>query len=393
MIRTLNPTLAIRQTIGYFGVMIAIGFYIACLGPTLPNLASNTGSSLEQISILFSARAFGYLLGSLTIGQLYDRVAGHRMLALIMILAGGMMALVPVLSTLWILALVLLVLGIGEGGVDVGSNTLLVWVHGKKVGPFMNALHFFFGLGAFLSPVIIAQTLLLSGDIKLGYWLLAIYALPVAAWFLRTPAPAGAQSKPDQNNPVLNVGLLVWIAVFFFLYVSAEASFGGWIFTYATAAGLGDANSAAYLTSVFWAAFTAGRLLGIPLATRLKPSSMILSDLFGCLVGMSILIIWSESVPALWIGSVLVGISMASLFPTMLVLAERRMQLTGRVTRWFFVGAGLGGMFLPWVIGQFFVSWGPQVTLYFILADLLLVLGVSLLILRYPKLNSLASPA
>ena len=35
-------------------------------------------------------------------------------------------------------------------------NPLLVWVHGDEVGPAMNGLHFFFGVGAFLSPIIIA---------------------------------------------------------------------------------------------------------------------------------------------------------------------------------------------------------------------------------------------
>ena len=49
-------------------------------------------------------------------------------------------------------------MGVAEGALDVGGNTLLIWVHRHKVGPFMNGLHFFFGAGAFLSPIIIAQT-------------------------------------------------------------------------------------------------------------------------------------------------------------------------------------------------------------------------------------------
>ena len=50
--------------------------------------------------------------------------------------------------------------------------------------------------------------------------------------------------------------------------------------------------------------------------------------------------------------------------------AVRRMRITGRVTGWFFVGASVGGMTLPWVIGQFFESVGPRATIVILLIDL-----------------------
>jgi fucose permease len=86
-----------------------------------------------------------------------------------------------------------------------------------------------------------------------------------------------------------------------------------------------------------------------------------------------------------WIGTIGMGLFLASLFPTMLVLAERRMRLTGGITRWFFVGTGLGGMFLPWLIGQLFVPVGPQVMLWLILFDLLFVLIIAIGIVHQPR--------
>jgi len=38
----------------------------------------------------------------------------------------------------------------------------------------MNALHFFFGVGAFVSPIIVAQAILMTGDITWAYWVLAL---------------------------------------------------------------------------------------------------------------------------------------------------------------------------------------------------------------------------
>lgn len=74
---------------------------------------------------------------------------------------------------------------------------------------------------------------------------------------------------------------------------------------------------------------------------------------------------------------------MTSVFPTVLTLAERRRAITGKVTSVFFVGASLGGMTLPWLIGQLFTAIGPQTTMLAILIDLVLALLMLTALLRY----------
>ena len=37
-----------KQSIGYFGAFIALGMGMAVLGPSLPRLAENTGSTISQ---------------------------------------------------------------------------------------------------------------------------------------------------------------------------------------------------------------------------------------------------------------------------------------------------------------------------------------------------------
>ena len=383
--RHLLRSLPVRQTIGYFGIYIGLGLFIASLGPTLPELAKNTGSHLDEISILFIARALGYLLGSLRIGKAYDRLPGHVLLAVVLLVIGGMLFLSPIISQLWLLAIVMLIFGVGEGGVDVGGNTLLMWVHGRKVGPFMNGLHFFFGVGAFITPILFAQTILYSGGIILGYWIVALYTIPLALWLIRTPAPPPPTRTEEEMKVPTDVLLVVLISAFYLFYVAAEASFGGWIFTYTKAMGLGGPSNAAYLTSAFWGALTAGRLLGIPIASRYRPRTILIVDMIGCLFSVGVILIWPSSLVAIWVGTIGLGFSMASLFPTMLLVAGRRMTLIGNVTRWFFVGAGLGGMILPWVIGQVFEDFGPQITMILIAFDLLLTLLIIIPIVRYPR--------
>lgn len=382
--RTSFRSLAFRQTLAYYAAFIALGLYLASLGPTLPSLAKHTDAHLDQISILFAARSLGYLLGSMGIGKAYDRIPGHVLLAIILLGMGAMMALSPLIHLLWLLVLVMLILGIGEGGLDVGGNILLLMVHKRNVGSLMNGLHFFFGVGAFLSPIIFAQALLISGDVNVGYWALALYALPVALWILRTPSPVLLTKNRDRTTESINIALISLVSLFFFLYVGAEASFGGWIFTYSVSMKLGEPATAAYLTSAFWGALTAGRLLAIPIALRFRPGRIIMIDLLISLICMGIIRVFDESILAIWVATIGMGLAMASIFPTTLIVAEHRMRLSGEVSRWFFVGVGLGGMFLPWVIGQLFEGLGPQITTFFIAIDLSLALIVFYFILRYP---------
>ena len=367
----------ISKTIGYYGTFVVFGMLMASLGPTLPGLTENTQSQLSQISYLFTARSLGYLLGSLYVGRWYDRVAGHHVLVSALLLIGGMAFLVPLIPLLWLLVVVMLFMGIGEGGIDVGPNTLLIWLYQDKVGPYMNGLHFFYGIGAFMSPLIIAWVILVSGDITWGYWILALLVIPVALWVIRLPSPERVRKDEDSQTGRVNYVLVILVAAFLFLLVGAEGGYAGWIYTFAVSQlNLSGVGAAAYLNSAFWGALTAGRLLSIPLATRVRPRTILLVDLIGCLVSMAVVFLWTDSILAVWIGTLGFGLFMASTFPTTLILAERRMPVTGQITGYFFVGVGAGAMFVPWLIGQLFESVGPQVLVYILLVDLLLAVGV-----------------
>ncbi|NJN94713.1 MAG: MFS transporter [Anaerolineales bacterium] len=145
------------KTAAYYLAFVALGLTSATLGPTLPNLAEHTRSNLREISYLFTARSLGYLIGSFLGGRLFDRKPGHPVMALMLVGMVAALVVIPLIPALWLLIAVMLFLGLVEGAVDVGGNTLLVWVHRHRVGPYMNGLHFFFGVGAFLSPLIVAQ--------------------------------------------------------------------------------------------------------------------------------------------------------------------------------------------------------------------------------------------
>jgi len=367
----------LSTTLAYYLAFVMLGLVAISLGPAIPSLAEQTRSGLSQISFIFTARAVGGLLGSFWLSRWYDRLPGHHLMALWLSLTALTLALIPLMGQLWLLLVVIVVLGMVEGTLHAGGNTLLVWVHGARVGPYMNGMHFFFGIGALLSPLIVAQIMLLTGDIRGPYWLLALLILPAIIWLARLPSPAspagstGSRSKPPVSRLVLGLFIL-----FFFLYVGLEVTYSGWIYTYTLTKGLAGESTAAYLISAFWGAITLSRLLNVALAIRFRPQAVLYVDLGGALLCAGLMLFWSDSLSVLWLGTIGLGLFLASVFSTVIALAERRMPISGRTTGRFLVGASLGAMCLPWLVGQLFEPVGPSVLMVTIAAALLAALGV-----------------
>lgn len=388
----LDRSARLTRTATYYLAFIILGLGAAIIGPTVDSLAEQVGVTVGTISSLFAARSITYLAGSLLSGKLFDRLPTHGLMAAVLILMAGMFFVAPLTPWFVVLVLVFAALGWAEATLDLGGNLSLMWVHGHDVGPYMNGLHFFFGLGAFLAPLFVAWSLRQFGGITWAYWVMGGLAIPPALWLMRQSSPRLAEPvETGTTGSVTQAGFVALIAVFYFLYVGAEVGFGGWIYTYAISQPgipqIGQmAELAAYLTSAFWGAFTAGRLVAIPLAARWRARTLLLVDLFGALGSVGLILLFPTSWVAIWTGAIGLGLSLASVFPTVMAFAERRMVINGAVARWFFVGAGLGGTVLPWAIGRLIEPRGPMVIMTAIFLDLCLVLIVFLLMMaRAPK--------
>jgi len=362
------------QTAGYYAAFIVLGLTTASFGPSLPYIAEQTHTQLAQVSSLLALRSLGYLLGSFRGGRLYDQRPGHPVILTVLISLALALALIPAIPFILPMGIVLLVVGLAEGALDVGGNTLLMWAHGSHVGPFMNGLHFFFGVGAFLSPILVVQAILLTGSYGAAYWAIAVLMLPVAFAFTRISSPVRKVQTADEVQKPANPRLVFLMVAFFFLYVGAESSFGTWAYTYATRLNLANQTIAAYITSAFWGALTVGRLLAVPISIRLSPRPILWIDLSGCAISLALMVLFPGSSLIFWIGATLLGLSMASIFPMALSLAEKRLQISGKITGWFFVGASLGGMVVAWAIGQVIEPVGPPVVMWIISGDIFLAI-------------------
>jgi len=335
---------------------ISLGLGTATLGPMLPFLADNASVSLGQISFLFSADSLGYMLGSAGGGRLFDRFDGHKL----MMLAISMMVIISILIPLTLVYILLLfvmfLFGLSKGLLDIGANVNLLWTFKSNVSPYLNGLHFSFGVGAFLAPLVINLIMSLFGEvITWPYWILAVLFLPglIGLWWLKSPKNPDHEAHKKNNQP-LDIQLILLMILLFFIYVGVEGGFSGWIFTYATELNIVGESAAAYITSLFWGALTLGRLLSMLIAKMTKPSKILLGNFILAIMALGLVIIWPKNQTILWIVSAGLGLSLSSIFPTLLALGEARMKITGTVTGLFFLGSSLGGMLVPMLLGQIF---------------------------------------
>jgi FHS family Na+ dependent glucose MFS transporter 1 len=366
------------QTGGYFAGHVVLGLVSASLGPTLPALAGQLACVPEQLGSLFTARGLGYLIGALASGRAYDRRPAHPLLVLAIAGLAACMSLVPLMSSREALLLLMLVLGGAQGLLDVGNNTMLVRVHGERVAPYMNALHGAYGVGAIVSPFVIDA----AGTLGWAYASLALASLPVAVWFslIASPAATAAPAAASHDRPMDHRSVrLLWFVLLFAFCQGVESGFSGWLFVLAQQLGFSE-SAAARLLSGFWAAFTGGRMLGVVIATRVRPKHMLAADFMGAVVGVVVVLSVTNPI-GLWAGSLLLGLALASVFPASMALAGESLALTGAVTRWIFVGASLGTITMPWLIGLSF-GLGPLAPLSLVLVNLACACVMLLVIVR-----------
>jgi fucose permease len=62
----------------------------------------------------------------------------------------------------------------------------------------------------------------------------------------------------------------------------------------------------------------------------------------------------------LYVATLLLAIGVSPIYASMVAFAESRLRFTGRATSLLLGGAGIGGMALPWVMGQVFDRTGSK---------------------------------
>jgi fucose permease len=158
-------------------------------------------------------------------------------------------------------------------------------------------------------------------------------------------------SSSSKIRPLRIILIVSSLALFLLLHDGTESGFGAYLHSYASLHLNFLKDIAAYLNSAFWASFAFGRLVGIPLSTKFSSFQMIFIDLIGCISSLVLLWVFNKSSIILWIGSILFGLFIASIYPSTISYTEEHITLTGKRMPILAAGGSAGGAVIPLLIG------------------------------------------
>jgi fucose permease len=349
----------------YLVSFVVLGCALSVAGPALSHLRDRVGTDDGGISLVFVGSSSGYMIGSFLGGRGLDRGRGHQTWAACMMMSVATIVVISQISDLVPLVSAFVVLGVVCGVGDVSGNTLVVWSRPESPGAALNALHLFFALGALSAPLLTNRAIAWSDSLWPVAVPLALLTVVCCYVLLSTPAPmksrSAAHSHDDTAAASVRRGQLAVVGLFFFVYVALEVGFANWIHSYVEQIGYGDADTATGVTATFWVGFSVGRVVSIWLARRFSAGWMLVASMSVALASSAVLVAVNGGNVGLWIVTFLFGVSIAPQFASMISYAEAHLALSGAATSVFIGAAGLGGLVMPWTVGQLFDAHGPGV--------------------------------
>lgn len=325
-----------------FAAFFLLGAQQAMYGPSLPQFRAKFGLGVDQVSAVVSAQFLGAFIAIVVSGVLIRRLGYRRVLVAGSLgVAVGLVA-VGVVTQWWQVVASAFVAGLGFGLLNLAFNLLLALSFRPNAAPALNLLNAVFGVGAMVSPLLVARFeprlatpfVILAGVALALLMLVSVLNVPRAVAAARSAAPAV-------------LGLLGLFVLLYFFYVATEAGVANFQTEHLTPHF--GAATAARLQSLFWAAITLGRLLATPLSVWIRPPVMVLGS---TILAMLTLLFAGNVVAAPYLYAA-VGLFLAPVFGTALAwLTEVFPQRAEQYTPIVVAAANLGPVMTAPLIGR-----------------------------------------
>jgi len=342
-----------------FACAFVVGVDFAILGSVKLRLAKMLDIDDAKVGSLISALMFSSMVGVLVTGPIMDNVGYMPVASIGFVLAG---------ISLWILAfspsykaafIACILLGLGTACVSVTGAALAPKVlFDGKASAAQNLFNVFFGLGAFLTPLIAAQLVGRIGYKATVSVIGTVCFIPVVAAVASQYPEAGAE-----YNVRTLIGLFgnaaVWVAgAALFCYCGLEATMGGFITTYLQDLDINESRAGMVLSG-FWISLMIARLVAAyglsEVPTLSAPTILGLAIL--TIVAIAIMIM-TESKVLGCVGAIIVGLAFGPIFPTLVGVAFTKTaasarDIGGSVYGLIFALGMLGSTIIPLVVGRY----------------------------------------
>ncbi|QJX63596.1 MFS transporter [Niallia circulans] len=348
---------------------ISLGLPDSLLGVSWSLMQVEFKAPLETAGVLFMTIAGGTIISSFISGTLLKKF-GTGMVTFVscFMTAGALLGFHFAPSIVW-LFIFAIPLGLGAGAVDTGLNN---YVASHYKAHHMSWLHCFWGVGATLGPIIVAQFISRDNSWRSGYFAIAsiqfilvvilLFTLPLWKKIEKVPKQVH-ENKIEESTSTLDEAYLenqkpwkirgVKLALLAFLfYCGAEAAVGLWGSSFLVNVKNLSIDVAAKWVSVFYAGITIGRFITGFITLKMSNQRLIRWGQIIALVGAILLFL---PFPVLFslAGFIMIGLGLAPIFPCMLHETPLRFgkKHSQTIMGYQMAIAYTGSTFLPPILG------------------------------------------
>jgi fucose permease len=240
-------------------------------------------------------------------------------------------------------------LGVSIGAPMTATNLFAGRNYPARRASTLTMLNFTWSVGAMLAPLLAARILAVSSWSTVYSVLAGASALAAISVHFTIRDSSEVPRATAQATRFGNFRLVSLFALFFFLEVGMESTFGAWISTYVLRTARTAVTFAAGAAAIYWGGFLVSRALSPLLLLRIRPGRLLQTALILAL-GAATLLVVSSSLSMLAAATLLLGMALAPIFPVALAAFFDRARHSSD-SRFVLALSGFGGSLFPGLVG------------------------------------------
>ena len=373
-------------------IYVSLGLPDSLLGSGWPVMQKEFGVPSSYAGYVFMAISFMTIISSLFSPTLIRKVHTKWIIIISIFLTATGIRGFSYAANFYMLLLFAIPYGLGAGAVDAAVNH---YIAGNYSGRVMNFLHCFYGVGAIISPNIMALALSRATWHEGYRWtsyllmgILAVCILSLPLWKKNSGAAGDGKSETASIREAIRVPGVVLTLLAFFAYCSGEATFYVWTSSFFadTRSYLSKETVASFGSLIFFGLMV-GRIICGFVTDRLGDRNVIRIGIMLEVFGILLIAIPGVHYLVAAVGFAVTGIGMGPVFPGIQHMAPINFtkKYSASVIGMQMAAAYMGSTFMPMVFGQIQLRIGIGVMPFYLL--IFAVLNYVLLELSYKAIR------
>lgn len=346
--------------ISFFYTLLVFAMAYSISSPIFIEISKHIGVSIVSIGYVFSFYFVGFILGSYLSSILVRFFRRKRLLLFFtFLLTVTVFCLYFLMNYVYLISAFFLI-GLSGGLIESQVSILMIEINKGNEGLFLNISQVFFGVGAFIGPLLPVFAIRMGIDWKYVYLVAGALCLLNFIYLLfvdLSDFDTDITFKEKQGGNILvpvrlkNKPVFICLVCMMFFYICAETGLATWIPTFLRLDKEFTSMLAGQVISLFWFSTIIGRLLIGFLTKKVKIINLLMM-ITALAILFSISGIYLENEVFIIISFMLTGLFLSGIWPLIVSLGGLRYpNKKNFVVSIIILCGGIGGLIAPWILG------------------------------------------